>query len=100
MRAMTTRIDMWCGHRTISTAMMRAWENRPDTHVSDEPLYAYYLHQTGLDHPGRAAVLASQPTDWREVANHLTGPIPHDRAVWYQKHMAQHNLEGCDLGWI
>ena len=22
---------------------MRAWENRPDTAVTDEPLYAFYL---------------------------------------------------------
>jgi len=31
---------MWSGPRTVSTAMMRAWENRPDTVVVDEPLYA------------------------------------------------------------
>jgi hypothetical protein len=32
---------MWSGPRNISTAMMRAWGNRPDTAVSDEPLYAH-----------------------------------------------------------
>ncbi len=47
-----TRIAMWSGPRTVSTAMMRAWENRPDTVVFDEPLYAFYLSSTGLDHPG------------------------------------------------
>ncbi|MDQ6940700.1 MAG: HAD family hydrolase, partial [Verrucomicrobiota bacterium] len=31
------RIAMWSGPRNISTAMMRAWENRPDTFVIDEP---------------------------------------------------------------
>ncbi len=56
---------------------MRAWENRPDTVVVDEPLYAYYLAATGLDHPGREAVLASQPTDWRVVVRALTeDPLP------------------------
>ena len=55
------RICMWSGPRNISTAMMRAFENRPDTAVIDEPFYAAYLAATGLDHPMRAAVLASQP---------------------------------------
>ena len=34
------RIAMWSGPRNISTAMMRAWENREDTDVCDEPFYA------------------------------------------------------------
>ena len=34
------RIAMWSGPRNISTAMMRAWENRGDCAVVDEPLYA------------------------------------------------------------
>ena len=37
------RLAMWCGPRNISTALMRAWGNRPDTFVVDEPLYAHYL---------------------------------------------------------
>ena len=40
-------LAMWSGPRNISTAMMRAWGNRPDTCVCDEPLYAYYLLKTG-----------------------------------------------------
>ena len=43
------RIAMWSGPRNLSTAMMRAWENRGDCAVSDEPLYAHYLDATGLD---------------------------------------------------
>ena len=64
---MTVRVAMWSGPRNISTAMMRSWENRPDTVVVDEPLYAAYLARTGLDHPGRDEVIASQPTDPDEV---------------------------------
>ena len=71
-----TRIAMWSGPRTVSTALMRSWENRPDTVVVDEPLYAFYLDRTGLDHPGRDAVIASQPTDWRVVLADLSrGPL-------------------------
>jgi len=93
------RIAMWSGPRNISTAMMRSFENRPDTVVIDEPFYAHYLDKTGLEHPGRDKVLASQNTDWNEVATMLLGPIPEGQLVWYQKHMAQHNLEGCNLSW-
>ena len=41
------RVAMWSGPRNISTAMMRAWGNRTDTFVCDEPLYAHYLQTTG-----------------------------------------------------
>jgi hypothetical protein len=87
---------MWSGPRNISTALLRAFGNRPDTWVCDEPLYAFYLRETGLDHPGRDEVIASQENDWREVARELTGPVPHGRAVWYQKHMAHHLLPAID----
>ena len=60
---MTVRIAMWSGPRNLSTAMMRSFENRADCSVVDEPLYAAYLAATGLDHPGRDEVIASQPTD-------------------------------------
>ena len=46
-----TRIAMWSGPRSISTALMRSFENRPDTFVTDEPFYAHFLKQTGIDHP-------------------------------------------------
>jgi len=88
---------MWSGPRTVSTALMRAWENRPDTVVSDEPLYAFYLHRTALAHPGRHTIIASQPTDWRVVLTQLTsGPLPAGIAVSYAKHMTHHLLPEVD----
>ena len=57
------RIAMWSGPRNLSTAMMRSWENRSDTEVLDEPLYAAYLAATGLDHPGAAEIIATGPVD-------------------------------------
>jgi hypothetical protein len=95
-----TRIAMWSGPRNISTAMLRSFGGRPDTAVTDEPLYAHYLQATGIGHPGRAEVLASQSTDWREVAAMLTGPIPGGRAIWYQKHMAHHLLPMIGRDWL
>lgn len=90
---------MWSGPRNISTAMMRSFENRPDTTVVDEPFYAAFLAGTGLDHPMRDAVLASQPTDWRAVAAAMAGPVPQARAVFYQKHMTHHMLPDFGLDW-
>jgi hypothetical protein len=88
---------MWSGPRTVSTALMRAWENRPDTIVVDEPLYAFYLSATGLDHPGRDEVIASQPADWRVVLRALASdPLPDGAAICYQKHMTHHLLPEVD----
>lgn len=94
------RVALWSGPRNLSTALMRAWENRPDTAVVDEPLYAFYLKRTGLDHPGRDAVLASQPTDWRTVAARLAGPVPGGKPIFYQKHMAHHLLPEVSRDWL
>lgn len=95
------RVAMWSGPRNLSTAMMRAWENRGDCAVSDEPLYAHYLQATGLDHPAREEVIAAGDTDWRRVAEGLAdGPAPDAQPVWYQKHMSHHLLPQIDAGWI
>jgi hypothetical protein len=88
---------MWSGPRTVSTALMRAWENRPDTVVVDEPLYAYYLSSTGIDHPGRDEVIASQPVSWRAVLSSLAyGPLPPGVTIAYAKHMTHHVLPSVD----
>jgi hypothetical protein len=94
------RIAMWSGPRNISTAMMRAFENRADTAVLDEPFYAAWLARSGANHPMRAAILAAQPTEPAEVARRLTGPIPGERAIFYQKHMAHHMIGDDDLAWM
>lgn len=93
------RIAMWSGPRNISTAMMRSFENRNDTVVVDEPLYAYYLTTTGLDHPGRADVLAAQSGNWREVVAQLGNTMPPGANVYYQKHMAHHICGDMSLEW-
>ena len=88
---MTYRMAMWSGPRNLSTAMMRSFENRADCAVVDEPLYAAYLLETGLDHPGRDQVIESQPTDWSVLAAQLTcGEV--DAPLQYQKHMTHHLL--------
>jgi hypothetical protein len=95
----TVRIGVWSGPRNISTALMRAWENRPDTVVVDEPLYAAYLVRTGLDHPARDEVIASQPTDLDEAIAGLSAPLPDGCHVHYAKQMAHHVSSDMDLSW-
>ncbi|MEJ7796218.1 MAG: HAD family hydrolase [Nocardioides sp.] len=93
------RVAMWSGPRNISTALMRAWENRPDTVVVDEPFYAAFLARTGLDHPARDEVVASQPTEIDEVVDGLRAPLPDGVTVHYAKHMTHHLAPEQDLGW-
>ena len=95
-----TRIAMWSGPRNISTAMMRAFGNRADCAVADEPFYAAYLTATGLIHPLHEEVIRSQPTDWQAVADAMLGPVPGGKPVWYQKHMTHHMVAGFGREWI
>ncbi len=88
---------MWSGPRNISTAMMRSFENRADCAVVDEPFYAAYLAATGLEHPMTAEVLASQPRDWRAVADELARA---SALVVYEKHMTHHMLPAFGLEWM
>jgi hypothetical protein len=91
---------MWSGPRNISTAMLRSWGNRPDTFVCDEPLYAHYLTQRQVDHPGVDEVVARHEQDWQKVVAWLTGPIPDGKSVFYQKHMTHHLLPHIDRSWL
>ena len=97
---MTTRIAMWSGPRNISTALMRSFGARSDTAVSDEPLYAHYLSHTGFAHPGADEITRVHETDWRSVVAELTGPVPGDRELWYQKQMAHHLLPHIEREWL
>ena len=99
-RSSPVRIAMWSGPRNLSTALMRAWENRGDTAVWDEPFYACYLAATGAGHPGAAEVMAAGETEWRRVVKRLTGEIPGRRAVFFQKHMTHHLLPSIDRAWM
>ena len=94
------RIAMWSGPRNISTAMMRAWGNRDDTVVIDEPFYPYYLQATRIQHPDAAEVIASGETDWWKVLAHLTGPVPDGKRIFFQKHMTHHLLPEIDREWL
>ena len=91
---------MWSGPRNLSTAMMYAFAARGDCAVVDEPFYAAYLAATGIDHPMRAAVIASQSTDPAVVAAQCSGPNPRAQSLFYQKHMTLHMIPEFDRGFM
>jgi hypothetical protein len=89
---------MWSGPRNISTALMRSWENRPDCSVIDEPFYACYLAETGLDHPCREQILQTQSRSRQQVIKLLSREDP-GTPLFYQKLMTHHMPPGTDLNW-
>ncbi|MCH2136999.1 MAG: hypothetical protein MK101_10540 [Phycisphaerales bacterium] len=99
---MGTRIAMISGPRTVSTAMLRSWGSRSDTALWDEPFYAHYLDVTGKAHPGRDVVLQAHAheRDADAVSDRITGEIPNNCDIWYQKHIAQHLLPDVNVDWV
>ena len=95
----TTKIAMWSGPRNISTALMRSFENRPDTEVIDEPFYAFFLKHTKIKHPIYNEVIDTYDSSWDKVANRLIGANPNNNNVWYQKLMTHHWVNNESLDW-
>jgi hypothetical protein len=100
MNRTALRVAMWSGPRNISTALMRAFENREDCVVWDEPFYGYYLDASGSDHPGAAEVIADQGTDSDAIIARCIGEIPGGKPIFYQKHMTLHLLAQLDRSWL
>lgn len=94
------KIAMWSGPRNLSTAMMYAFAARDDSVVWDEPFYAAYLDQTGIDHPMRDEIISVHEPDPDRVASICKGPIPQGKSVFYQKHMTLHMIDGFDRRWM
>lgn len=94
-----TVIAMFSGPRNISTTMMRAFENRHDTSVFDEPFYACYLKESGAPHPMRQEILGAQSSDWSAVANELRAAARKD-TIQFQKNIAFHFANTGPLDWL
>ena len=89
---------MWSGPRNISTAMMRSWENRSDAAVIDEPFYAHFLKETGIDHPMADEVIAAGNTDFKDIIEKLRqAPAS---GIFYQKHITTHWMEYFPVDWL
>lgn len=68
---------------------MYSFAQRADTKVVDEPLYAYYLTQTGVKHPGGEEVIQSMPVDYKEVLENIRALNEQHQYV-FVKNMAHH----------
>ena len=64
-------ICLWSCPRNISTALMYSFGNREDTEICDEALYGYYLHKTGLKHPGYNDVINNMEINSKKVINQI-----------------------------
>ena len=92
-------INMWSGPRNLSTALMRSFENRNDTCVWDEPLYAFYLKHTKLKHPMANEIIKLYKTDIKELIPIMTKKNT-NYEINYLKHMTHHLFESTPIDWI
>src|SRR5262245_11102722 len=113
---------MWSVPRSLGTALLKAWSNRPDIVVFDELLSLPYLFAKGEDLGFTWAALDPGEmlyTEWRDaielltnpqllpeekcrrVMDMLTAPLPDGKLICYQKHQAYHLIEEImGLEWI
>ena len=89
---------MWSGPRNLSTALMRSFENRSDTEVWDEPLYAYYLKETKINHPMSKKIIKTYNTDINELITKMTKKK--DNKIFYLKQMTHHLVDNTPIDWI
>jgi hypothetical protein len=83
-----TVVNMWCGPRTVSTALMYAWRQRVDTVVFDEPFYGLYLLHNDPSHPGREEIIDAMPLDLDAILEVLREPGP--EPVRFVKNIGHH----------
>ena len=90
---MTKRINLISSPRNISTALMYSFANRKDTRVVDEPMYAFYLHETGIQyHPCTEEILADLPTSLKDVLEQIFFKEMEEE-VYFIKGMAHHYVQ-------
>ena len=82
-----TVLNLWCGPRTVSTALMYSWRQRPDTRVFDEPFYGVYLRAFDPGHPGRDEIVAAMPEDVDTIVDRIRSA---DRPVRFVKNIGHH----------
>ncbi len=83
-----TVVNMWCGPRTVSTALMYSWRQRADTLVFDEPFYGIYLHGHDPGHPGRDEIIAATPEDVEAALASIRAEA--DEPVRFVKNIGHH----------
>lgn len=93
------RIAMWSGPRNLSTAMMYSFAQHSDCEVVDEPFYAAYLNDTGLEHPYFKEIIEQGPVE-PEVVCDAMSTAELGSTVHYQKHITKHLLSSYPRDWL
>jgi hypothetical protein len=91
-------VNFISGPRNISTALMYSFSQRKDTKVVDEPFYAFYLKESGLDHPGRVEILADMNTDPSQIFESIL-ELERQHEIVFVKNMAHHHI-GLDWNYL
>ena len=60
--------------------------------------FTYHIQVS--NHPGKEDILKFQSTNWDEVVRLITGNIPDDKFIWYQKHMVHHISNEKNIDWL
>ncbi len=81
---MNKSICLWSCPRNVSTALMYSFHQRTDTKVYDESLYAHYLKESGVIHPGRDEVLKSQENNGNRVVQDLILQNKNDEIIFHK----------------
>ena len=85
----TKRIHLLTNPRNLSTALMYSFAQRSDTTIVDEPLYGYYLKESGANHPGRDEIINEMNTDGKTVIRNMATQNFNQPVVFF-KGMAHH----------
>ena len=86
-------VALWSGPRNVSTALMYSFGNREDCRILDEPLFGYFLNQTGVWRPSREEALTSMELDSVKILADMKRSFA--QTFTFSKNMANH-LEGLD----
>ena len=100
MKGQTLNLAMWSGPRNLSTALMRSFAQRADCQAWDEPFYASYLAETGINHPMRAEIIEGGMSKPIDVISACIKPPAPPKTIFFQKHMTMHMTPNIDLGWM
>ncbi|TXG65621.1 hypothetical protein EZV62_006896 [Acer yangbiense] len=86
-------IHSWSAPRSLSTSLMYSFAQRDDMEVLDEPLYANFLHVTGIDRPYREELLSNMESDGNKVVKDVIYG-PGRKRYRYCKHIAKQRICG------
>ncbi|THG00692.1 branched-chain-amino-acid aminotransferase-like protein 2 isoform X2 [Camellia sinensis] len=86
-------IHSWSAPRSLSTVLMYSFAQRDDIEVLDEPLYANFLHVTGVGRPYREEVLSKMESDGNKVVKDIIFG-PGENKYRFCKHISKQRVPG------